>query len=207
MRSASSPIKFPLFLLSAHPEVSGLASIRARNFLLRFKIPGATLAISIFTCILFSCNAPQNENPETVQQHTSTAQSTTKIPTVKTAIGSSGFSVELPVTHHIETQQNEGFTIVYYITPSDTVAHPGEAGMYFGPTPNVKPPSADYTLQEIDTVFLGKKQKWIEYTTALYTQRETFIDENNGQYIHFWCYSNSPAELDNLFRMMLSISR
>lgn len=206
MRSAS-----PVHQISSAPapEVPGSGLFK---FLPRFKIPFSSFAFSILVFLfLFSCNAPQtetkNDSVPANNSNTTNHNSVPPVKTVKTPIGSSGFSVELPASHKIETQQNAGFTIVYFITPTDTVAHPGEAGMYFGPTPDVKPPKAEYTIQEIDTVFLGKKQKWIEYTTALYVQRETFIDENNGQYIHFWCYSNSKDELDNLFRMMLSITR
>ena len=209
MRSAS-----PLHQISSVPAIRSteLTPIGAKKNLPRFKFPLSCFAFSIIICLfLSSCGAPQTETKKdsagAITNQNPKNNSAPQIKTVITPIGSSGFSVELPVSHHIETHQNKDFTIVYYITPSDTVANPGEAGMYFGQSPNVKPPSAEYTAAEIDTVFLGKKQKWIEYKTALYTQRETFIDENNGQYIHFWCYSNQPEELDRLFKMMLSIAR
>jgi hypothetical protein len=183
--------------------------MRSEIFFSRFKCTALLfLAIAAFSC---------NNTPTPPAADTLATSSTGKSeignqpidnPTyTRTTIGSSGFTINLPSSHQIETHQGAGFTMVYYITPFDTLLHPGEAGMYFGPTPDVKPPSIDYQQEVLDTVFLGKPQKWVEYTTAKYVQRETFIDEGNGQYIHVWCYSNDAKELDRLFRMMLSMQR
>jgi hypothetical protein len=169
------------------------------------------LLIPVLFLFLVSCGDPAGSTvSDTASHETGTNPAKRKpqnVSITRTQVGSSGFFIDLPSSHRIETHQNAGFTVVYYITPFDTAINSGEAGMYFGPNPDVKPPSIDYTENMIDTVFLGKRQKWVEYVTAKYTQRETFIDQGNDQYIHCWCYSNDIDELNRLFMMMLSLQQ
>lgn len=168
------------------------------------------IAAALLISFLAACGEPgevKNTDPASTTNHQPATVNRPNVTITHTTIGSSGYSIDLPSSHKIETHQNTDFSMVYYFTPSDTLLNPGEAGMYFGPTPDVKPPAIDYTQTVLDTVFLGKKQKWVEYTTEKYVQRETFIDQGNDQYIHAWCYSNNAEELDRLFRMMLTIRK
>lgn len=169
----------------------------------------AILAAFVLSFTVISCEENKQPPSENQQSKINNQQSPPDvvIPTTHTAIGSSGYSLEMMNTLHIETQQNQGFSVVYYFTPFDTTVTRGEAGVYFGPHPDINPPKIEYTERVIDTTFLGKKQKWVEYTTAKYTQRETFIDIGNDQFIHCWCYSDNLRELDRLFKMVLTIRK
>ncbi|HET6991992.1 MAG TPA: hypothetical protein VFJ43_11740, partial [Bacteroidia bacterium] len=69
------------------------------------------------------------------------------------------------------------------------------------------PPTTEYSQTEILAPFLGQTEKWTQYVTTKYTQREVFIENGEGQKIHTWCYADNSAELENLFRMVQSISR
>jgi hypothetical protein len=162
----------------------------ASNFVFAFAI----------VCILNSCSTPPSNSQEKTSIQTP-AVSAKRVP-----IDTSGFSIELPSSMKIGSQQGPDF-MVYYFTPIDTSIQKGEAGIYFGPKPDVHPPTTEYSQTEILAPFLGQTEKWTQYVTSKYTQREVFIENGEGQKIHAWCYSDNPAELENLFTMMKSIQR
>jgi hypothetical protein len=130
-------------------------------------------------------------------------------PTKHLPIGNTGLFIDLPVTHRIEQQKvhpEDNFS-VYYFTPIDTSVYHGEAGMYFGPKPEMRPPNTSYTTKTIAGTFLGVKTNWTEYTTQEYMQTETFIENGGDQKIHIWFYANNPEEMARLLKMVRTITR
>lgn len=199
MRSAS-----PVHFISSAPAIRFVPGTR-------HSTPIRAMQFLPFVFLLFffsSCGEPGSAKQDTANGQSIVPQQKKETVSIsRSSIGTSGYSIGLPSTHHIQTQQNRNFEMVYYVTPLDTNLHPGEAGMYFGKSPDVQPPSSEYTIREFDTLFLGEKRKWVEYKTEKYIQRETFMPVGDDQYAHFWCYSNDPAELERLFGMMLTLSR
>jgi hypothetical protein len=170
---------------------SGLSAIGA-------KVVAALLFIS-------SCSSG-SERPQTDSIQNIKSVPKEKVPSERVPVGASGFTIELPVTHTIRTEEKDSSS-VFYILPLDSTKFSGEAGIYTGPKPQVNPPRGDYTAQELKTNFLGMERPWIEYTMANFIQRETFIDDGNGRFIHIWCYADNLTELEELFTMINTIQR
>ncbi len=165
---------------------------------------------------LFSCNESQKK---VVVDSTASTQKTTvdtlfdysllstdTVPTKHLKIGNTGLSIDLPITHKIDEQPGNGF-MVYYFTPVDTTVYHGEGGIYLGPKPDEHPPTTNYSKKIIPGTLLGVKTNWIEYTTADYTQTETFIDIGDGQKIHVWYYATNLTEMAKLLKMIRTLSR
>ncbi|HEU4717594.1 MAG TPA: hypothetical protein VFU15_07165 [Bacteroidia bacterium] len=172
-----------------------MASVRA-------KLIPALLFISFF---IFSCETPTHKIDlgDNAKEHAQTKNSSVTVS--RTPIGNTGYSIELPSSHMIQAQPGADFQL-FYFTPHDTVLHRGEAGMYIGAHPDVNPPKGDVSSKEMTGILLGKQVTWIEYEMEEYTQRETFVDMGNDQYIHVWCYANNLPELENLFKMVNTIT-
>jgi hypothetical protein len=165
------------------------------NFLLRLSI----IFSAVLSGLFFACaSPPASHEQKTVEQKT-------VVPAKRVPIDSSGFTIELPATMKI-TNQKGGDFMVYYFTPIDTSVLKGEAGIYFGPKPDMHPPTTEYSQTEIMAPFLGQTEKWTQYVTQKYTQREVFIP-NEDQKIHVWCYADNSEEMESLFKMVQSISR
>ncbi len=155
--------------------------------------------------LFFSCSSGPEQPQADSLQHPKTVTKE-KVPSRRVPVGASGFTIDLPSTHTIRTEEKDSSS-VFYILPLDSSEFSGEAGMYVGPKPQVNPPAGDYTAQELKTNFLGSERPWIEYTMANFIQRETFIDDGNGKFIHVWCYADNLTELEELFMMINSIQR
>jgi hypothetical protein len=157
--------------------------------------------------VAFLCSCA-DEPAKTTSDSTSTLTYITPVKTTRTAIGATGYFIDLPETFKIEPepQNGEGFQ-VFYFTPYDTVKDRGEAGIYIGKHPDEQPPSRQYTKKEFSSAWLGQMVKWNEYTTDAYTQRETFVDLGDSTKIHCWCYSDKSEDLEKLFNMINTIGK
>jgi hypothetical protein len=156
--------------------------------------------------LLFSCGGEEKKPAANVAANAASVNHTAgRVP-----VGSSGLSVNLPPTHRIQEQQGTDF-LVYYFAPVDSISNQGEGGIYLGLNPDVSPPSIEYTVRQFNDSLFGKDSlngkavTWTEYTTAKYTQRETFIDDGTTRKIHVWCYANNQPELEQLFHLVKSI--
>ena len=154
--------------------------------------------------LLISCADEPVQNTNVVAP--SASHPSANVTTSRTAIGNSGYFIDLPSTHKIDSQPGIDFK-VYYFTPFDTTLNRGEAGIYFGTHPDEAPPSREYTKKEFSQVWLGQTVKWNEYTTNAYTQRETFVNMADSSMIHCWCYSDNNSDLEKLFLMVNTISK
>jgi len=126
----------------------------------------------------------QVEVIDTIFNNGIVANDSIPVPTKHLQIGSTGFFIDLPITHKIEEQRGTDF-MVYYFSPVDTSIYHGEGGIYFGPKPDKHPPRTDYTQKTVLGNFLGVQTQWTEYTTATYMQTETFIDNGTDQKFMF----------------------
>lgn len=155
--------------------------------------------------LFFSCSSgPEQSQTDSLQVMQTVTKE--KIPSQRVPVGASGITIDLPATHTIRAEEKDSSS-VFYILPLDSSKFSGEAGIYIGPKPQVNPPGGEYTAQELKTHFLGSERPWIEYTMANFIQRETFIDDGNGKFIHVWCYADNLAELEDLFTMINTIQR
>ncbi|GAB4134729.1 MAG: hypothetical protein Fur0041_08280 [Bacteroidia bacterium] len=163
----------------------------------------ALIALATGALLAFSCG-----NQETDKSGTTPIQSgnAAVAPKQRIPIDTSGYSIELEDGLLINDESQPGFN-VYYFTPQDTTKIKGEAGIYFGPNPDMSAPSKEHTKRTFIDMFMDKPAEWTEYSTSTYTQRETFLQEDNGNKIHCWCYSNNSQTLEMLFKMIKTIRR
>ncbi|HLG02497.1 MAG TPA: hypothetical protein VI731_02810 [Bacteroidia bacterium] len=166
---------------------------------------GANVVTASLLLTFLSCNeqAVENDKGITSTQSISTIQDSTG--SYKTPIGATGFTINLPLNYRIQSHQNKDSSFVYYFRPADTTLTNMEGGMYLGKKPDILPPPGEHTVKEFRVWLLGEERTWIEYTTPNYTQRETFIDAGDDNYIHVWCYAENIADLEKLFPVILSI--
>lgn len=156
----------------------------------------------ISSALLFSCGEETKVN--------SNSSASTYVPTfgkgIKTDIGTTGFTIDLPATHTMQEQKGPDFT-VYYIGSVDTTINKGEAGIYFGPAPDEHGPESVVSKEESVGMHLGKNSKTVKYFTPKYTWIETVIDEGDGKKIQTWYYAYSETDLSNLGKMMETLAR
>ncbi len=125
---------------------------------------------------------------------------------IKTDIGTTGFTIELPTTHKMVKNNGPDFT-VFYIRSIDTTYNKGEAGIYFGTAPDEHGPENVVSKEESTGITLGKSCKSVKYITAKYTWIETVIDEGDGNKIQTWYYAYTEDEMNKLGQMINAISR
>ncbi len=151
--------------------------------------------IFLFTItLLFSCSEevkPKNE-PAAIVIPFGDAK--------KTELGITGYTIDLPSTHKIAERKDSNF-VVYYIT-STNQNYKGEAGIYFGPTPDGRGPENIVSKEESPGMALGKNSKTVKYTTTAYTWIETVIEESDSTKIQTWYYAYNEVELNNLRDMI-----
>ncbi len=123
----------------------------------------------------------------------------------KTNLGTTGYTIDLPSTHQIAERKDSNF-VVYYITSTDTTYNKGEAGIYFGPTPDERGPENIVSKEESAGMALGKISKTVKYTTTRYTWIETVINESDSTKIQTWHFAYNKMELDKLLEMINSIT-
>lgn len=125
---------------------------------------------------------------------------------VKTDIGTTGFTIDLPISHKIEEKTGSNFN-VFYITSIDTTYNKGEAGIYFGPEPDEHGPANIVSKEESTGMHFGKPSKTVKYISAKYKWIETVIEESEGMKIQTWYFAYDETELEKLKQMMYTIAR
>jgi hypothetical protein len=126
--------------------------------------------------------------------------------TPKTDIGKTGFAILLSPGYKMEEKKGPDYS-VFYINPVDTANGKGEAGIYFGPSPDQSGPKSALSQNIDEGMVLGKKAHITTYATPTYTWVETIIDENDSLKIQYWYYGYNETEMIGLNKMMSSISR
>jgi hypothetical protein len=157
----------------------------------------------LFSFLLFSCGEEtKNENVSST-----TGNSAKTFPKgVKTGIGATGFTIDLPATHKMEEHKGPDF-VVYYINSIDTTYNKGSAGIYFGSAPDGHGPPNIVSKEESDGMLFGKPSKNVKYITPTYTWFESVVDEGERLKIQTWYFAYNEAELNELRQMMNTITR
>jgi hypothetical protein len=125
---------------------------------------------------------------------------------VKTAVGATGFTIELPSTHRIEERKGPDF-VVYYISSKDTTYNKGGAGIYFGSHPDGHDSPSMISKNETYGITFGKSSRTVTYTTPTYTWIETVVDESPEKKIQFWYYATDLVEMVNLEKMIKTLEK
>ncbi|CAN5914859.1 hypothetical protein BH11BAC7_BH11BAC7_26670 [soil metagenome] len=166
------------------------------------KLTLLIFSVFVISLLHFSCS----EDAKTKNEPNTNTSILTFGKSVKTNIGTTGFTIDLPESHKIEEKTGSDFN-VYYITSFDTTYNKGEAGIYFGPEPDEHGPANIASKEESTGMQLGKQSKTVKYTTEKYTWVETVIDESEGKKIQTWYFAFNISEMEKLRQMMNTISR
>jgi hypothetical protein len=160
------------------------------------------ISVIVFSFLLFSCG----EEIKPKNDFTTDTYIKTLVKRVKTDIGTTGFTIDLPETHKIEEHKGPDF-VVYYITSIDTTYNKGGAGIYFGPAPDTHGPPNLVSKEESDGMLFGKLSKNVKYITPTYSWFESVVEEGEGVKIQTWYFGYNEVERYNLAAMMETITR
>jgi hypothetical protein len=170
----------------------GFAQYKSPGF--RFPVPGCALFLVLGLSLVVASCGSEEEKPK--------KDTSASVPPVNDPLP---FEINLLPGYKVNKQQGEDF-IVYYFQAEDTSMSDHEGGIYFGSAPDTSAPrTQEYTRREFRDLFMGDSTNWREYTTATYVQREVYLDLGPQEKIHAWCYSDDPAKLDQLYKMIQSI--